>query len=164
MLNEVPYKIIKIHGYLHPWHKHFNKMNKVIGLAKEKELPIMLHTGGMKECYAFKYKKICKSNPENIFIFAHSRPVQRTINVMSSCPNVYCDIAFTPINKIRLLIESRLEDRMLSVTDYPIINSFETENDINVLYKERRKEIKSIMSKTTFNKITKTNFISLFNY
>lgn len=37
MLEEFPYKIIKIHGYLHDWHKFRTKLLKIICLANKKK-------------------------------------------------------------------------------------------------------------------------------
>jgi predicted TIM-barrel fold metal-dependent hydrolase len=161
-LNEVPYKIIKIHGYLHNWDEHIFKLNQIIGLAKERKMPIMFHTGGRKESYAYKYKTVCSSNLENKFILAHSRPILGTINVMKSCANVYCDTAFTPIEDIKLLIKNEVEDRILYGSDYPIISEFEPDIDENLWYKNRLYQVKAVMSDEVFKKITNTNFESLF--
>lgn len=123
----------------------------------------MFHTGGRKESYGFKYKKICKDNSENNFIFAHSRPLIGTINVMRSCQNVYCDIAFTPIKDIKVLLNNYLIDRILFGTDYPITSFFYPQIDKNKWYKQRMLDVKSIMSDNDFKKITYFNFKSLFN-
>jgi predicted TIM-barrel fold metal-dependent hydrolase len=158
ILKELPYKIIKIHGYFHDWHKCPNKLQKVIAIAKEKNLPIMFHTGGRKESYAFSFKKICKNNPDNIFILAHSRPVKGTINILRNCSNVYCDTAFVPMNDLKLVINSGLEDRILFGTDYPIINAFEGFQQDKLLYIKIISKLRSAVSEKIFKKITEDNF------
>lgn len=158
ILKELPYKIIKIHGYFHDWHKNPNKLQKIITIAKDKNLPIMFHTGGRKESYAFSYKKICKENPDNIFILAHSRPVKGTINILRNCSNVYCDTAFVPMNDLKLVINSGLEDRILFGTDYPIINAFEGFQQDKLLYIEIISKLRSEVSEKIFKKITEDNF------
>jgi len=162
MLDELEYKIIKVHGYFHDWHKFPKELNQIILLAKKNKLPIMFHTGGRKESYAFAYKKICKNNPDNIFILAHSRPVKGTINVLKNCPNVYCDSAFTPMNDLKLILKSGFEDHVLFGTDYPIINAFNDSIQQDKLYNEIISKLKSEVGENIFKKITEDNFNTLF--
>lgn len=163
MLSELSYRIIKIHGYLHAWHKYPNKLQKIITITKERNLPIMIHTGGCKESYAFSFKKICKNNPDNRFILAHSRPVKGAINVLRSCQNVYSDTAFTPLHDLKLIIKSGFEDRLLFGTDYPLIIALNKDIQLDKGYNKIRTELKSEVGENIFKKITEENFITFFN-
>lgn len=161
MLNELPYRILKVHGYLHDWHNFPKASNALLNISRKKNIPIMFHTGGRKESYAFSYKKICMSNPDITFILAHSRPVKGTINVMKECQNVYCDISFTPIKDIFLLIENGMTNKMLWGTDYPVYSVFNPIVDINQWYNRRVEEVKSIVGFNAFNSISETNILNI---
>jgi len=161
MLNELPYKIIKIHGYLHEWHKHPKELTKVIEISRKNKLPVMFHTGGRKESYAFKYKKICKNNPDIFFILAHSRPIRGTINIMKDCQNVFCDISFTPIKQILLLKENNLTERVLWGTDYPIYSAFDPTVNIKNWYKSRCDSVLKSIGEFNYKLITENNFLKI---
>lgn len=161
MLNELPYKILKVHGYFHDWHKHPKSLQSIINIARQNKLPIMFHTGGRKESYAYSYKKVCKSNKDITFILAHSRPVKGTINVMKECANVYCDISFTPIKDVLLLKENGLINRMLWGTDYPVYSAFNPLVDINQWYQNRHYEVRSAIGQIDFDSISETNILNI---
>lgn len=158
MLKDLPYKILKVHGYIHDWYKHPNELKKVIDISRKNNLLVMFHTGGRKESYAFKYKKICKDNPDIFFILAHSRPIKGTINIMKEFPNVYCDISFTPIKHILLLKEHHLVERVLWGTDSPIYLAFDPSIDLIQWYKKRCDELLGSVGEFDYNLITKRNF------
>jgi predicted TIM-barrel fold metal-dependent hydrolase len=161
MLKELPYKIIKIHGYFHNWHLRPISLQRIIDIARKINLTVMFHTGGRKESYAFAYKKICKNNPDITFILAHSRPVKGTINIMKECQNVYCDISFTPIKDVLLLIENNLTERMLWGTDYPVYIAFNPEVDINQWYQNRYYEVIAAIGKKKFEAISEVNILNV---
>lgn len=161
MLDELPYKILKVHGYLHDWHKFPKSLYALLNISRKKNIPIMFHTGGRKESYAFSYKTICMNNPDITFILAHSRPVKGTINIMRECQNVYCDISFTSIKDISLLCENGMTNKMLWGTDYPVYSVFNPIIDINQWYHKRVDEVKSVVGFNAFNSISETNILKI---
>ncbi len=163
MLNQLPYKILKVHGYFHDWHKYPKSIQSLINIARQKQLSIMFHTGGRKESYAFSYKAICKNNLDITFILAHSRPVAGTINILKNCPNAYCDTAFTPISDIKKNIESGFEDKILFGTDFPVMSAFDSGIDNERWYLNNISTLKNELGESVFSKITIKNFQTVLN-
>lgn len=161
MLDELPYKIIKIHGYIHEWHNHPKELKKVIEISMKNKIPVMFHTGGCKESNSFKYKKICKNYPSVNFILAHSRPIKGTINIMKECKNVYCDISFTRIVDIQLLCKNGLSERVLWGTDYPIYSAFDPTVNMKNWYKSRCDSVLKSIGEFNYKLITENNFLKI---
>jgi hypothetical protein len=133
MLNESPdlnkyffcrFYGIKLHGYYNGWKPNGKKLHRVFQIARERGLPVMIHTGGMNCCDAGKYQKICEKFYDVTVILAHGRPLAETVEVMNSAPNTYTDTAFMPIIDIKQLIEHKLTARILFGTDYPVTSYY----------------------------------------
>jgi hypothetical protein len=162
--DEMPYKYLKIHGYMHDWHKHPELLQKVFDAAIKRKLPIMLHTGGRKESEPLQYLKICKKNPSVTVILAHGRPIDQTTQVMEQCPNAWADTAFMPVADLVQLVNKGFEDRILFGSDHPIIESFYPETNLVQYYFDLLEEFSNAISPTSFEKITYLNFNKLFNF
>ncbi len=80
---------------------------------------------------------------------------------MKECPNVYCDISFTPIKDILLLKTNKLTDRILWGTDYPVYSAFNSSVDINQWYQNRIDEVKSAIGSNDFENISETNILKI---
>lgn len=156
--DEMPFKYLKIHGFAHDWHKHPVLLQNVFDCAKVRNLPIMFHTGGRKECEPLQYLKICQFNSEVKVVLAHGRPIDQTIKVMEQCSNVWADTAFMPTKDLVQLVEKGFEDRILFGTDHPIIESYKQETDLVQYYNDLLKEISLAISPKVFKKITFINF------
>ncbi|MFZ4857691.1 MAG: amidohydrolase family protein [Desulfuromonadaceae bacterium] len=139
---EIPYRMLKVHGYSHDWHTNDKLFEQVFIAARKRSLPVLIHTGGRPESDAGRYTKICKSFSDIIIILAHGRPIDETIKVMKQCPNVWVDTAFMPIEDIQTLIDERLEKRVVFGSDYPLDAFFFPKQSEQKRY---RKNIRSII-------------------
>lgn len=157
--SEINWRCVKIHGF-HDWSE--DQIDKVVEIAGSLGLPLLLHTGGSPCCEAGSYYSLCKSHPRQVFIFAHSRPVNQAIKVMMECDNVWADTAFTPIENVVQMVSCHLEDRILWGSDYPIPHLFYPHKDIGQLYVKKVVKLKSAISDISFSKIIETNFERLF--
>ncbi len=122
----IRWQCIKVHNYLQrgAWGEATGAlMQQVVDLAQDMHLPILFHTGNDK-CYPDDYAPLIKSHPEQVFILAHSRPVNQTIRIMQSCPNAWADTAFTPLEDIVQMVNAGLIDRMLWGTDLPLMGYY----------------------------------------
>ena len=81
---------------------------------------------------------------------------------MQQCSNAWADIAFTPVENVKALIQRDFSDRVLWGTDYPIQRVYYKDADQEQIYNNRVKEIREVMSETDFKKIIMVNFNRLF--
>ena len=119
--SKIRWQGVKMHWGAHrEWYYNETMVKSVLTLARDRKLPILLHTGGSKECDAIVFKKICRENADLTFILAHGRPIEHAIEVLHSCPNCYVDTAFMSKNSIVRLVEEELCNRIIFGTDIPI--------------------------------------------
>ena len=74
---------IKIHGRFHGWEPYGKPIRRVLEIARDKNLPVMLHTGGDTHCDAGAYINLCLEFNDVKIILAHGRPIDQAIEVMS---------------------------------------------------------------------------------
>ena len=121
--SDIHWQCIKVHNYLHhgEWGDAMGPlMRQVVDLAQDMHLPILFHTGN-ENCYPDDYAPLIHAHPKQIFILAHSRPVDQTIRIMQACPNAWADTAFSPIDDIMQMVHAGLIDRMMWGTDLPMM-------------------------------------------
>lgn len=154
------FKAIKIHYIAHPdWTYNQEKLDQVAEFAREAEVPIMFHTGDFFFCEPKVFEPICQRYPKTTFIFAHSRPVEQTIEAMLKYENIWADTAFTPIEDVKQMTDNDLADRILWGTDFPM---FAGDEDTETVYRQRVSDFRSILSQKDFEKITRYNYNKLF--
>lgn len=159
----IHWKCLKIHGYFSNWDTDGWQIEKVISKATELKVPLLFHTGGREESDAGSYLNVIARHPEQVFILAHSRPVDQAINVMEHCPNAWADTAFTPPENVAEMIKHGLAERILFGTDYPLHKVFYAGNDIVELYHKIIDDIKCVMSESEWELVSHKNFEKLFN-
>lgn len=154
---------IKIHG-LQNWEIFSDEkpLRRVFSIAREKNLPVLLHTGEHEICRPKVYKNICADFHDLKIILAHSRPVDETVDVMKDCPNVFCDTAFTSEENILKLISENLTERIFWGTDLPVMEYF-FPIPATEYYKNRISSVRKIIGEENFTKITHDNFINLLH-
>lgn len=110
----------KVHGASESWPPNGKGLTRIFELAKERELPVLLHTGGYESCCAGVYEKVCRKFESVPVILAHGRPVSEAIRVLDYCPNAFVDTAFMPHRDLCELLKRKFFDRILLGTDTPI--------------------------------------------
>lgn len=147
---------IKIHG-LQGWNPNGKPLRRVISIAREKNLPVMLHTGEHEICRAGAYMSLCCEFGDVRIILAHGRPIDECITVMKECPNVFADTAFMPVNNIVRLKDEGLITRVLWGTDFPVMRYF---YDIppEDYYAQKVIEARNALGESDFTLITRNNF------
>lgn len=124
-VQDIPYKIIKVHPYAHNWAKYPNLVEILLNHAKAKSMPLMIHTG-YDESEPQNFEKWYKKYPEIMFILAHGKPFDQALAMIKKYKNVWIDISFTDISEIHKIITKTNSDtkRFLFATDMPINEIF----------------------------------------
>lgn len=147
---------IKIHG-LQGWNPDGKEIRRAVSIARDKNLPVLLHTGEHEICRAGVYMNLCREFPDVRIILAHGRPIDECIAVMSECPNAYADTAFMPVNNILRLRDEGLIERVFWGTDYPVMRYF-YETPAEDYYRKKIKETRKALGGRDFLRITQENF------
>lgn len=165
MYSNIHWRCVKIHPQLHPnaWQGNSRKMKRIVNIAKELQVPLLIHTGEMPGCNPLLFEKTIACYSDVTFILAHGRPIIETIKLMKQYPNVWTDTAFMPIENISLLCKENLSDRVLWGTDYPIPKYHFPDDDMKTYYLNLVNQLKESVSETDFEKITHCNFERVFN-
>ena len=160
----IVWRCLKIHPQLHPtkWELGGESMKLLLQRARIHNLPVLIHTGDYDFCHAGLYSRLAKENPDVLFVLAHGRPIDETINVMKECNNVYTDTAFMPTENIVKLCEHGLVDRTLWGTDYPIPKYYYRKKNMKRYYDSILSSLRNNTKMSDFEKITSTNFCKLF--
>jgi len=112
---------IKLHWIAHrEWYYNRKLLHNAMEVARQLEVPVLLHTGEFKECHASVFKEIIMQYDDLSFVLAHGRPLDETIDVLYSCPNTFVDTAFMPAEDVKALCDNDYSDRILFGTDAPI--------------------------------------------
>ncbi len=123
--SRIAWKGIKMHWEAHPeWSHNLRLVDKALDVARQLNVPVLLHTGNFECCHAGIYKELIKSNPDLTFVLAHARPINEALEVLSECPNAYVDLAFVPFEAMKLIKENKYANRTLFGTDMPINKVF----------------------------------------
>ena len=161
MLNSrIIWQCIKIH----PWQikgagqPKSHELTWALSVAKKLKLPIMIHTGYDDICTAGVWKDTVKNNPEQRFIFAHSRKIEDTIDILATCPNAFCDTAFASPDWIKQIIDHGLIDRVAWGSDLPINLRYYKNLDSITWYEGIVSAMKKAIGEENFETISGKNF------
>ena len=147
---------IKIHG-LQGWEPYGKEIRRVISIARDKNLPVLLHTGEQEICNAGAYMNICREFPDVRIILAHGRPIDECVAVMKECPNAWADTAFMSVDSILRLKDEGLIDRVLWGSDFPVMRYF-YDIPAEEYYRQRVEEVREALGGENFRLITQDNF------
>jgi len=160
--NEINYYAIKIHGVANTWYPYRKNLNIVFEIAKKRNIPIILHTGGQKQTYASAYGSICSKHSTVKVILAHGRPLDEAISIINANSNVFVDISFMSVENVDTLIHSVNPEKILFGTDFPMDLIFYQNESIIDRYKNRLDSLISSIGLENFYKISNLNIEQLF--
>lgn len=163
--SSIKWKCIKIHPFLHPdkWTKPDGIMTEVVDIAKELNIPILIHTGNEASCQSNLFEEIIAYNPDSTFILAHGRPLNQSLRMVKRYDNAFADTAFMPSSHIKDFIDFGLAHKVLWGTDMCIPQYFYPSCNLQQYYKERLAELASVCSPEQFQQVTNDNSIKIFN-
>lgn len=163
----IQWRMLKIHPQISPagsWADKSEYTGKLIDLARNLNLPILIHTGEIDGCYPNQFKDTISNNTDITFILAHGRPLDQTISIMKDCANCWCDTAFMPTENIAELCKAGHTDRVLWGSDYPIPKYFYPQKDMAKYYNSLLAELRKNITEEDFAKITGLNARILFKF
>lgn len=164
MDSSIRWRCLKIHPQLHPttWINDSHEMKWVVSMASVLQMPLLIHTGEKEGCNPKLYEKPISDFPNVVFILAHGRPINETLELMKKYPNVWCDTAFMPTENIVKLCDEKLSNHVLWGTDYPIPKYYYLDTDMKIYYLDLVQKLKDSISQEDFELITHKNFKKLF--
>lgn len=151
---------LKIHGCNDKWDPFGKALCRIFDIARERNLPVTIHTGGNEACNAKKFLSICLKYPDVKVILAHGRPGEQALEVLKATDNVYVDTAFSPLADIRLWLQKGFANRVIFGTDTPIPLCF-FNSSLNRYVQRRIANIQQISGKS-WPLIAEKNAISAY--
>ena len=119
--SKIRWEGVKLHWRAHrEWFYNRKLLLSALNVARQLQVPVLLHTGDSKECHARVFLEICTNNQDLNFVLAHGWPIDETMEILSRCNNVYVDTAFMPIEDVLALVKNHFTQRVLFGTDAPI--------------------------------------------
>ena len=160
MQSAISWRMLKIHPQLHPlaWYCGSTNLQKVLRLAKQMHVPLLIHTGEFAGCYPSLFKWAIRYNPTITFILAHGRPIDETIALLQHYPNVLTDTAFMPVEHIAELCQQGLSHRILWGTDIPIQKYYNRSENLIDYYQDRLRELKTAITIGQYEAILTNHF------
>ena len=119
----LPFRGLKIHG-ANGWQADGKPLRRAFAIARERNWPVVVHTGGSPAYDAGRFGSLGKMFPHTPIVLAHGRPVDQTLAVMRQAPNAWVDTAFMPLRDVRQLLMAGMSRRMLFGSDYPAPTCF----------------------------------------
>lgn len=114
----VPYKGIKLHGRETPWLTRPKDINRILSIAYERGLPVIIHTD--EDNPAALYLPYCQKYPSVRFNLAHGRDRDSALSAMRETENVYVDCSFAPPETIAYWLTDHVaQTRIMYGSDLP---------------------------------------------
>lgn len=144
----IRWRMLKIHPQLHQleWQCAGANLRKVLHLAKQMHVPLLIHTGDFAGCYPSLFERAIRYNPSVMFILAHGRPIDETIALLQRYPNVLTDTAFMPLEHLAELCQRGLSHKILWGTDIPIQKYYNRSENLIDYYQNRLRELKTAIT------------------
>lgn len=162
--SDIKWRCLKIHPFLHKdvWIPNGKLFNEVIDIARELDLPILIHTGDESCCQSHLYETAISQNPDISFILAHGRPLADALSLVKTYSNAYADSAFMPVECMKQFVDNGLSHKLLWGTDMCIPKYFYPHKEMFDYYKEKVDAFRSICTTEQFEIITYRNAKQLF--
>lgn len=162
--SEIQWKALKIHPFLNSeeWLNKTALFTEVCDIAREMDLPVLIHTGNEKCCQCVVFEKIIAENPDINFILAHGRPLRQAIRIADNYSNVFVDSAFMPVNQMAVFIKKTSHSKLLWGTDMCIPKHFFPEQEMKQYYFNKLDALRKICNQDQFDCVTYFNAKKLF--
>lgn len=163
--SDIKWKMLKVHPELHPdaWNPVGENFHEVIEIAREMNLPILIHTGEKNYCEAGNYERLVRENDDITFVLAHGRPIYQTIQLLKY-KNVYVDSAFMPVYYMKLVIDNGFASKLLWGTDMCIPKHFFIKENMREYYNKKLQEFKMCCSQVEYDLVVFRNAYNLFGF
>lgn len=163
--SDIKWRMLKIHPFLNSqeWMNKPTLYAEVCDIAREMDLPILIHSGNEKCCQCFVFEEMIAANANINFILAHGRPLRQAIQLGQNYANVFIDSAFMPIKDMKRLVELGLSHKLLWGTDMCIPKYFDLTIDLETYYNNKIKSFRGCCAEEDFKKVTYENAAKLFN-
>lgn len=162
--SKINWHCLKIHPFLnqYDWEPGSQNLQEVLDIARELNIPLLIHTGNEECCRAGKYETIIQKNPDITFILAHGRPHLDAIHLTTQYANAYADSAFMSIDEMEDFVKRGLAHKLLWGTDMCIPQHFYPQIDLESYYKQKLDAFRCICSKEQFDDVTYRNALTIF--
>lgn len=162
--SSIKWRCIKIHPELHPdeWTPKSGQIEEVINIAKEMNVPILIHTGNKGCSVCNRFESFYTINPGIKFILAHGRPHLEAMRIAKKYDNIYVDSAFMPIEEITDFLKNGLENKILWGTDMCIPKHFFPNVNLEDYYISKLNNLRNHCSFKQFEKVTSKNASEVF--
>ncbi len=119
---------VKLHPFAQNWDfsnsKHKKVLEEIFECCIDNNKAILIHCGKDKSCMPNRFEDFFKNFPDTNVILAHSNPVEETVAILEKYKNVKSDIAYTSKENIQKLMNSKVKEKVLFGTDFPITHYF----------------------------------------
>lgn len=162
--SDIKWRCLKIHPFLHKdvWVPNEELFNEVIDIARELDVPILIHTGDESCCQSHLYEPAISKNPDISFILAHGRPLEDALSLVKTYNNAYADSAFMPVECMKQFVDNGLSRKLLWGTDMCIPKHFYPHKEMFDYYKGKVDAFRAICTTDQFEMVTYQNAKQLF--
>lgn len=162
--SDIKWRCLKIHPFLHKdvWTLNRTLVNEVIDIARELDIPMLIHTGDETCCQSHLFEGAIADNPDVSFILAHGRPLEDALSLVRTYSNAYADSAFMSVECMRQFVDNELSHKLLWGTDMCIPKYFYPQKEMFNYYKEKIETFRSICTTKQFELVTYRNAKQLF--
>lgn len=116
----------KMHEGETAWMQRRQKdMRRIMSVADERGLPVMVHAGTVARCRPSELAKLARDFPSIRFNFAHCRPMAEMAKVIAECPNVWTDTAYMAFDEFQRLRDHDWHGRLMFGSDLPVWQAHE---------------------------------------
>jgi hypothetical protein len=126
----ISYKGIKLHPLANSWNledlKHREALHQLFDYAAQNALPVLIHTGESGVDSPDRFERFFGAYPGVQCILAHGRPAEATVTMLRKYPNLYCDTAFAPEERVARIVDAGFVSRIILGSDFPITHYFRT--------------------------------------
>lgn len=125
------YMGIKLHPIAQNWDFtnscHAKSLHEIFRYADENQKIVLIHCGTQECDLPNRFEKFFAEYTNAKIIIAHSNPINETAEMVNKYKNVFCDVAATEFNSIRMLRQKLFDkSKILFGSDFPITNYFNT--------------------------------------